>query len=179
FPVEWLGFEAIAQEFDVQLNWETQHEVNNDYFEIERSADGQFFEVIGQLFPNDEGQYAYTDASPLLGNNQYRIKQIDLDGKFSFSPVRSVAFNSPASLRIRSYPNPFQERLQIERPGQQDLPMDISLYSANGQLVYSARGITQPTWTVEGLGILPKGLYYIHVFADQYHWSSSLIKADQ
>ena len=97
-PVELIRFTAESRGADALLRWATASERNNDRFEVEASADGRPFQRIGQVA--DQGssaqprEYQLTDpniarhaASPVF----YRLRQVDADGTFSYSPVRTVA----------------------------------------------------------------------------------------
>lgn len=105
-PVEWLSFEASAQNGGTQLSWSTATETNNDYFEILRSIDGEHYETIGKTEANGttsfEIRYEFFDDSPVEGINYYKIKQVDNDGKYSFTHVESVNIDK----RFSIYPQP-------------------------------------------------------------------------
>jgi hypothetical protein len=92
-PVEWLSFETQAIERGIQLDWQTAWEKDNDYFEIERSFDAAHWELLETLDAvgnsQDVTNYSYIDLDEgLKGLIYYRIRQVDLDGSFSFSPIR-------------------------------------------------------------------------------------------
>lgn len=107
-PVELIRFDVIRQSDKVSLHWTTATEINNDYFTVERSADGlQFSELSvidgagNSVTPID---YVIDDLHPLKGINYYRLKQTDFDGNFSYSPVKTVVFNDHQEWAL--YPNP-------------------------------------------------------------------------
>lgn len=117
FPVEWLSFTADAMAEQVLLKWETASEVNNDRFVIERSKDQQHFEAIGMMEAAVQApfQYQFIDPLPYVGDNYYRLRQIDLDGTFSFSPMvwaKVVSGNRLALLA--TYPNPATNSFWLE-----------------------------------------------------------------
>ncbi|MEL6133835.1 MAG: hypothetical protein AAFR59_10780 [Bacteroidota bacterium] len=93
-PVEWVSFQAQAQTEEVNLRWVTAREVNNSHFEVERGINQARFETIGTLVGkgNTTGQQEYTfmDETPLTGTAWYRIKQVDVDGKFSYTQAIEV-----------------------------------------------------------------------------------------
>ncbi len=110
--VTWLDFVAAKSGDQAILNWATATEKNNTGFEVERSADGKNFNKIG--FVNTlatEGNsdeklaYTFTDVQPLSGENQYRLKQIDRDGKSSYSKTSRVTFGG-GTASVQLYPNP-------------------------------------------------------------------------
>ncbi|MGN6439944.1 MAG: T9SS type A sorting domain-containing protein, partial [Agriterribacter sp.] len=113
-PVRLLEFTARTQGGVVLVAWKTTNEVDNDYFEVERSAGNTQWEVIGRVKgQNIPGvhQYRLTDAAPLEGIAYYRLKQKDFDGTFTYSEVRMVN-NVPDEL-LKLYPNPAQSYISV------------------------------------------------------------------
>ena len=128
-PVELTSFTANYNEDDnaIELNWETATEVNNAGFEVHRSSiDNQFnegeFDVVhferGNGTVNSPRYYEYTDSTfPIAEKLWYRLKQIDNDGAFAYSKVRSVELSAVTSVDddelnyelslAQNYPNPF------------------------------------------------------------------------
>jgi len=107
FPVEWLSFTAKATSKDqVDLHWATASETNNEIFLIERTTDGQSFQVLGTLpgkvSSTERQDYYFTDdklpVSPVV---TYRIKQVDFDGQYSYSALRSVPLTNATKASIR------------------------------------------------------------------------------
>lgn len=90
-PVELIGFEGKTIGETNHLTWRTATEMNNDRFEVERSADGERFDRIGEVAGAGNSQhvtrYAATDHQPLNGLNYYRLMQVDMDGSFTYSPM--------------------------------------------------------------------------------------------
>lgn len=107
-PIELLYFEAKKRADDVLLHWVTLTEVNNDYFVVERSSDGEEFQeleiVKGAGNSTSKHSYSTVDYSPLEGISYYRLKQVDYDGKYTHSQEESVEFLKLSKLTI--YPNP-------------------------------------------------------------------------
>jgi Secretion system C-terminal sorting domain len=97
------------------LNWETSAEIDFDHFEIEHSAATSPFTTIGTVAGNHNTQtnqlYNFRDNSPADGNNYYRLKMVDKDGKTSYSKVVKVVFN----LAIMTlYPNPATDKVYLK-----------------------------------------------------------------
>ncbi|WP_375417272.1 beta strand repeat-containing protein [uncultured Hymenobacter sp.] len=113
-PVELTAFVAQAIRQDAVLRWTTASEKNNDHFVIERSLDGtaytQVGRVAGQGSKSGPTSYALTDAgigAKASGSVYYRLRQMDQDGRSTYSPVRVVSFGQAAALlAIRLYPVP-------------------------------------------------------------------------
>ncbi len=109
-PVALVAFIAEPQGLDALLKWTTASEQHNDYFDVEASADGQTFlhlgQVTGQGSSTQAHGYQFVDfaiahyAAPLV---YYRLRQVDTDGTFTYSPVRTVAVRLAAGLAL--FPN--------------------------------------------------------------------------
>lgn len=107
-PVELVDFTAEAIMDQVQLNWTTASELNNDFFTVQRSANGKEFQNLGVVkgagTKPTSTNYQFMDEAPETGTSYYRLKQTDVDGTSTYSPVVLVDMNSTASFSI--YPNP-------------------------------------------------------------------------
>ena len=109
-PIVLLYFEALPIASSVDLNWATAMEKDFEKFIVERSSTGLNFESIGEVpgqgknIFNVETEYQFSDAYPLTGFNYYRLKALDLDGKFDYSSVRVVRVDGPRSITV--LPNP-------------------------------------------------------------------------
>lgn len=107
-PITLITFKANAGNNVVSLTWSTSSEENFDKFVIQRSLDGKTFDAIGEV--NGAGNsktllnYSFEDAGALIGKNYYRLKSVDLDGKFEYSGVISATLD--VSKEIVMYPNP-------------------------------------------------------------------------
>ena len=116
-PVELTDFQANALATHVDLQWATASELNNDHFLIERSPDGTAFSSIGSVAGAgtsiQQTDYAHADESPLHGMNYYRLKQVDINGAFTYSNTVAVAFGGlfPTGL---PYPNPANDAVTID-----------------------------------------------------------------
>ena len=113
-PVELVSFSAkVVRVVDVQLTWRTATELNNDHFEVQRSANGRQFEsiarVAGHGTSNTATDYTHTDAgigATMADQLYYRLRQVDYDGTSSFSPVQIVQFGKVGPHSISLFPNP-------------------------------------------------------------------------
>ncbi|MEQ8357969.1 MAG: T9SS type A sorting domain-containing protein [Cytophagales bacterium] len=116
-PIELLNFEASIENENVVLNWVTTREVNNDFYTIERSENSFSWEEIGNtpadLSESELKEYFYLDQNPYIGINYYRLKQTDLDGKFTYSKIRFVNFNKDISTQLSVFPNPNSGEFRI------------------------------------------------------------------
>ncbi len=110
FPIELGDFYGEKFQDEVQLSWLTMSEINNDYFVVERSIDGQAFEAIGEIVgagtTEDMQIYSFTDRDLRIGTHQYRLRQVDFDGVTSYSPVIKISIEATdLSTMAVIYPN--------------------------------------------------------------------------
>ena len=112
-PVELTFFQAKTFNYNVKLNWQTASEKNNKGFEIERSVDAKTWENIGAIKGHGESNiivdYTFEDKRPLSILTYYRLKQVDFDGKASYSKVVNVDFNKKKG-EFSIFPNPMNSK---------------------------------------------------------------------
>ena len=145
-PIIITEFEAkLISKNNVQLNWITSSEINNNYFEVERSVDGSQFTAIGKVdgngTTNSISSYQFTDHSLSSVNREqstiyYRLKQVDFDGRFDFSKTVSVNINS-LQQPISIYPNPSDGNFIIENDLAQNSNITLSIINLLGEKVWS------------------------------------------
>ena len=135
-PVQWISFAARKRDGAVLLTWSTAQEQNSKNFEIERSSDGRRFSRIGSVIAagnsNAISRYSYIDDMPLKGLNYYRLKQIDLDGKFAYSEVAQVNFDGGERLFV--FPNPAADQLTVQLPANSRFT-SVHIIDISGKLV--------------------------------------------
>lgn len=116
FPIELIVFDAnLMANNEVKLTWQTAWEMNNDYFTIQRSLDGNFFENLQQVATKGNSttlqSYQSFDKNPYTGRSYYRLKQTDIDGHFSYSPLKEIEIVENGDYNI--FPNPINQTLSI------------------------------------------------------------------
>ncbi|WP_191906476.1 IPT/TIG domain-containing protein [Hymenobacter baengnokdamensis] len=163
-PVELVSFTATIQRAaTVQLSWTTATELNNDYFVVERSRDGQLFSQIGQVAGAGSSAlphtYALTDAALPAGSPvvYYRLRQVDIGGRVAYSPVRAVEPGFwPGGLQVS--PNPAAAQLTVTGIAAQAA---VEVYNVTGQLVQRASADASGTGQVSLPAGLPAGVYLV------------------
>ena len=145
FPVELLDFTAeVDSEIYVRCEWATASEKNNKGFTVQRSIDGFVFEnlddIAGKGDSQDIQQYDYLDRKPLAGKSFYRLKQVDFDGSFTYSEIRSVVFD-PTNTKVTCefYPNPVQDSLKVTCHSGTAHEAYVRLTQLNGATLYKER----------------------------------------
>src|SRR5690554_3581050 len=93
-PIELITFDAVKKDRQVELLWKTATETNNDFFTIERSIDGKYWESIQTISGAGNSvkvlDYSWTDNSPYAGVSYYRLNQTDYDGSTKSFNIISV-----------------------------------------------------------------------------------------
>ena len=115
-PVELVDMQATAVDGQVLVEWTTVTERASASYIVERAIDPEFFTPIGEMVAAGESReridYDLVDRTPHAGLNYYRVKQVDLDGSFEYSPVvTAMIVHSENAIRV--VPNPASDRMQI------------------------------------------------------------------
>jgi hypothetical protein len=156
-PVTLISFEAKANTNNqAQLKWVTANEVNFEKFEIEKSADASTFKTIGQVKATGENKYTYLDETPIDNTNYYRLKMIDLDGKFNYSKV--IAANVTTAEPLLVYPNPAKDQITIDLNNPN---FSVDLLDATGKNVFKKSNIANKI-TISTKDVT-NGLYFVKV----------------
>jgi hypothetical protein len=162
-PITLVNFAAVKNSSAVDLDWQIATEINNDYFVAEKSKNGVDFTTVGIVDGAGNSQstlnYQATDHSPYNGISYYRLKQVDYDGKFSYSKIVAVKNDGDAEVEI--YPNPTQGSFRIS-VSSEDQPYSIEIADLEGKLVYKGSG--NPDNPVTEISGLSKGVYVVRIF---------------
>ncbi len=139
-PVELVSFAANAVKDEVELNWRTATETNNQGFEIERMNAGGTFEQIGYVAgfgtTTEPKTYSFTDSKLETGSYTYRLKQIDFDGTFEFSNEINIDVELPLQYALeQNYPNPFNPSTKISYSIPEDGFVKLAVYNLLGEEV--------------------------------------------
>ncbi len=174
-PVELTTFAAKVKDNFVNLYWETETEVNNYGFEIERKTEGNWQKigfVEGNGNSNSPNEYSYVDKNPIGGIKfQYRLKQIDSDGQFEYSDIVAVNLILTEFALNQNYPNPFNPNTKIKYQLPTECKVLIKIYDLLGAEVQELLnenkepGIYEIEFNAENL---PSGIYVYRISADNY-----------
>jgi hypothetical protein len=139
-PVELVKFSVSPYTKSINLlNWITANELNNDYFLIERSNDGARFQSIGKIRGKGNSiknqEYEFKDYKPFIGSNYYRLKQVDQNGDFKYSAIRTLVNAGAEEIaRMQVWPNPVYDGL-LHVTLAQEIDQELNIYNSLSQLV--------------------------------------------
>jgi len=156
-PITWASFEASKIDKGVILDWKTASEQNTSHFIAERSPDAIHFDSIGYVRAAGNSaiirSYFFTDKQPMAGINYYRLKQVDIDGRYSYSVIRNVTIKvNKAALVI--YPNPASGIVHIAA-----INNTIELFDLTGKRVQ--KYLNAPVILNMDISKLAAGLYIV------------------
>ena len=172
FPLELLTFTAQKQGKTNLLQWQTAQEINVDHFIVERSLNGspdsyREFNGIGNVKAG-LSNYSFTDNNPLKATNYYRLKMMDRDGQFTYSPIRSI--NNSGTFSVSIYPNPAKDNLQIQisltpSPLQKRGAIQLQIISQDGKVLLSQNTSATTGSILRSINTsnLAKGSYFLKV----------------
>ncbi len=141
-PVELLDFSGKNKGNVNHLYWATAIEINNKGFEVERSFYGRDFErmawVEGHGNSAEVNEYTLIDENPRKGINYYRLKQIDFDGVYEYSPIIEIRVGKESIVLGELFPNPSgKEIVALDVFLEEKSKINIQGYDVAGKLMYN------------------------------------------
>jgi hypothetical protein len=180
-PLTLLSFTGNAvNDKEVQLHWKTAGEINTKDFEVEWSDNGQDFTktAVFMAAGNSTGDisYSYLHKIPADGNNYYRLKMTDKDGRFTYSPIVKVKL-SVTTMSILTWPNPVKDVLQIQVRAIKNETIELRLHQADGKIIATRqlnlqKGSNSFTWPLQ---TITAGNYFISSGNNQFKTIQILI----
>jgi hypothetical protein len=158
-PATFLSLAAQPMGTDIQLNWSADNGQGNDYYAVEKSADGILFETLGRVqgggIPGVQNHYSFLDQNPFARTNYYRIKVVDLNGEFIYSDVVKVTEGASSPV---IYPDPASDELNIELP---EGVTSLVVMDAMGREVLNAAVPEKTVLFTLDIHVLTKGVYFL------------------
>ncbi len=173
-PINLLEFNATPNKNVVDIIWITGSELNNNYFILERSRDGITFEnyhqISGMGNTNNGFQYKIVDSSPIEGISYYRLKQVDFDGNFTYSDIKSVYFEKEFTFEV--FPNPANSEFTIQSENIEKI--NLSIFNAVGESVNLLSYTIDDKIIIDSKS-LSNGIYFIHIQYENKIYTKKII----
>ncbi len=175
-PLTWKSFKAELNDYNTtDLAWSTSSEQNTLLFEVEKSIDAKTWTVINKqnAAGNSETEKSYNalDKEVAFGTTYYRIKQIDLDHKYTYSSVNKVIRSNNSDFTI--YPNPVMNTLNITLNNEVENTL-IEIYSLEGKIIMSEK--TNKLNHAMNVASLTKGTYMIRISNKEKTYTSKFVR---
>jgi Concanavalin A-like lectin/glucanases superfamily/Secretion system C-terminal sorting domain/Sortilin, neurotensin receptor 3, len=132
--VELLSFDAVLRNKQVDIAWKVADEKDVNHYIIERSLDGKTFDFLKK---QEKGNFSSADEAPQYGVNYYRLKVVENDGQITYSPIRSVNFETGKKTDFKVYPNPTADVLNVEFNAERAQDMTVELFDNLGRMVHT------------------------------------------
>ena len=181
-PVQLVQFLALRNDDGtVGLTWATAQEINSGSFEVERTSDQVTWTTLGSVkakgFSSVSVNYNYTDKSPLSGIGYYRLKMIDLDGKYVYSNVVSVSSDGPTQALV-VYSNPFTDQVRVKVNIAQADDLLLTITDMTGKVYFRQRFNAAKGDNL--INMVPNsaasGVYVLHIRGNTYDKTVKLVK---
>lgn len=172
-PVEMIDFQVVKKGSGAMLNWATQSETNNRGFDIEaKGADGQFRKIgfqAGNGTTHELSQYQFGVSNLAAGMHYFRLKQIDMNGEFTYSPIRSLWISDGPQVKV--FPNPSTDLVHFETFLNKESQLGLEVSNIAGQVIHQisedrfAKGHFK--WSMN-VASLPAGVYFYRLVGDGF-----------
>lgn len=186
FPVEWLDFSVIQSEQDAQLSWATAQEEGSDYFEVQRSLDGQSFHLLGRVqaqgSSNTATRYSYLDEAVTelkVSKVFYRLRQLDVNGADQYSNTIELTLSIlPGEVSVLVFPNPASEMVRLEYAAYEAGTLHLSIFNRLGQLMTEKSLHYQAGQQILELNIADwtPGVYVVQLASETHQQAVKLVK---
>ena len=164
FAIQLGDFTGSRRVYGTLLSWNTVTEKNGDHFDVERSEDGVRFVKIGQQsaagLSSERKPYSFSDKNPGASANYYRLKMVDVDGRYDYSKVVSMDFGFGTEGSVSIYPNPVTENLNVSWKNGDNGAKQVNIYDMTGRLVRTVGGIRE-SYMIQNVATLHNGAYIL------------------
>ncbi len=178
-PINGIELSAKRNEANVIVNWSTQSEQNSSYFEIERSYNGIDFIKIGQMqasgFSSTTKLYQFTDVTAAKSLIFYRLKMIDVNASYKFSPIIKVPKSGANNQEFLLYPNPAISDVSVALNESTKEVLLLKVTNQLGQVVKSTQVIKGTHLLKLDISGLPSGIYSVVLTGSEFVQAKKLI----
>ena len=181
-PLVLKTFNASLNNKKVTLNWVTGHEKDLNYFIVERSTNGHDYSDAGIVFAKGNStvvqEYSFPETLNTKGVVYYRLKMIDSELRFQYSPVRIVRVGDVANdVQVQAYPNPVVNELRITVPATwQNHQVSYEVYNTNGNLLKRVTNVIASQTETLSVADLDTGTYVVKAYTKDAVASQRIVK---
>ena len=187
-PVELVAFDVIIDDGDAVLSWETMSETNNSGFEIQSQAAGNevwtnLDFVSGQGTTSQGASYTFRTTDLKSGHWRFRLRQVDMDGTYAYSPILAVTIGTIDRYEIAPvYPNPFRDFTTLELVGNESDHVQVKIFDVHGREVAHALDEMVPAGVRRKVTIdasaWASGVYFYRVVTDTFAQTGRMLKVE-
>ena len=175
-PIRLIDFNATVENNQVKLKWNTASETNSKQFDIERSKDGKNFTRVSTVKAkgnsNSIEHYNDVDAVPFRGTSYYRLKQLDINGRFIYSPIERVNLYTKG---IEVYPNPVTgSEININFLEEIKGTLEVNVFDVNGKLRITRRSSVNNNNMVLRHNLTP-GIYIVKIRTNEQEFNKKIV----
>lgn len=157
-----LEFTALKQGQAAKLTWKVTQEENVAQYVLEHSANGINYNSINTQTRNGSVEYSYLDLQPANGINYYRVRIVDVDGRITYSDIKTVIFGKSGLVLL--FPNPAKSEINVMIPESwQGKMLKIELYNQAGQMVLSKMQPQASQVEAISVSLLARGIYTVRL----------------
>jgi len=176
-PVKFVGFTVALKSKDVLVQWSTSEEQNANIYEVQRSLDGSTWSTIAYVTAAGNTttltNYSFSDKNVAFKSAFYRVKQVDMDSRFSYTPVRTIKIGSETNSEVKIAAMP-QSKVLLQFSQEVKGSVTVHFISSNGQIV-AKQSINQPFGQVILNTNSLKGAYVVSVNSAEIAASKQVI----
>jgi len=181
-PVQLTSFTGSYSNSIAALNWQTSQELNSDYFELFRSYDGVNFTSVTKVksagYSNTIKNYSFLDHVSGSNHVYYRLKQVDINGKESFSSIVNLSVGARTGVDV--FPNPFNNNFTVSLASAKTTSATLKIQNTSGQLIYTKNISLSKGNNSIVINNLPSswgsGIYYVTIVNEEINYNTKLQK---
>jgi hypothetical protein len=176
-PVTLSSFAGKEENGLNKISWKTEQEINLSHYELERLTESNSVGWIKKITATNNPSvqtYHYNDTITSLGKKQYRLKMVNIDGTFTYSPI--VIINNQQKELLKVMGNPFTDKLTVQLQTAFNENVQLELYSSEGKLVQRTTATAPGNITLPHLQQLKPGTYTLKAITKNNTITTTVIK---
>jgi parallel beta-helix repeat protein len=169
-----LNFNGANEETAIKLNWDTEAEVNTNFYQLEKSADGKNFQLLTNVVATNKPQYDFLDPNPVTGKNYYRLKQIATGGEATLS--KSIMVNYHKAMKLDINPNPVVNSMVFTMDRMITGIAHVTIQTISGITIMNQQLSVAGGYATVSVNHLKPGAYLVTVTAGDRSITKTIVK---